>query len=57
MLNVPLQRPICYACAPLNNPQGVSAERIRLFVALAPRSLPGTLVETLFAATISVPKD
>jgi hypothetical protein len=51
------QRPICYACGPLNNPVGVLAERIRLFVALVPRSLPGALVENLFAATIFVPKD
>jgi hypothetical protein len=45
LLIVPLRQPICYACAPLNKPLSVSAERIRLFVALAPASLPGMLGE------------
>jgi len=38
----------CYAL----NPPSVSAERIRLFVALVLRSLSGTLREIPFAATI-----
>jgi hypothetical protein len=52
-----LQRPICYPCVPLNNPLSVSVERFRLFVALVPGSLTGTLGKTLFAAAISRIKD